>query len=50
MSCRSGDMFILDGSLKKKFALYPPAKTMIEVENEEWIHHDNDIKTIFTIA
>lgn len=50
ISCRSGDMFISDGSSTKKFTLYPPPKTMIKVENEEWIDDDNDIQPIFTIA
>lgn len=30
---RSGNMFVADGSSTNKFTLYPPAKTMIEVEN-----------------
>jgi hypothetical protein len=42
ISCRSGDMFISDGSSTKKFTLYPPAKTTIEVESEEWIDDDDE--------
>ena len=50
ISCRSGEMFISDGSSTKKFTLYPPTKTMIEVENEEWMDDDNGIQPIFTIS
>ena len=50
ISCRSGDMFISDWSSKKKFTLYPPAKTTIEVENEEWIDDDIDIRPIFATS
>ena len=50
VSCRSGDMFISDGSSKNKFALYPATKTTIEVENEEWIDDDIDIRPIFATS
>jgi len=50
ISCRYGDMFISDGSSTKKFILYPPAKKTIEVENEEWIDDDIDIKPIFSTS
>jgi len=50
ISCRSGDMFISDGSSTKKFTLYPPAKTTIEVESEEWIDDDIDIRPIFVTS
>ena len=33
ISSRSGDMFISDGSSTKKFTLYPPKRTTIEVES-----------------
>lgn len=46
--CRSGDIFISDGSSRKKFTLYPPAKTKIEIEGEEWIDGDDDIQPVFT--
>lgn len=49
-SGRLGDLFISDGSSTKKFILYPLGKTMIEVENEEWIDNDNDIQPVFTVA
>ena len=50
ISCRFGDMFISNGSSTKKFTLYPPTKTMIELENEEWMDDDNGIQPIFTIS
>ena len=49
-SCRSGDMFISDASSTNKFTLYPLAKTIIEIENEEWMDDDNDIQPNFTIS
>ena len=50
INCISGDIFIFDGSSTKKFTLYPPTKTMIEIENEELMDYDNDIQPIFTIS
>lgn len=41
-------MFISDGSSTKKFTLYPPVKTTIKIESEEWIDDDNDIQPVFT--
>ena len=50
IDCISGDMLILDGNSTKKFTLYPPAKTTIEIENEEWIDdYDDDIQHVFII-
>ena len=43
-------MFIIYGSSTKKFTLYPPAKTTIDIEREEWMDDDNDIQPIFTIS
>jgi len=48
IGCRSGDMFISDGNSKKIFTLYPPARTTIETEYEEWIDDEDDIQPIFT--
>jgi len=42
ISCRSGDMYISDGILTKKFTLYPDAKTISEVESDIWIDDDNE--------
>jgi len=46
---RSGDMFISDGNSTKKFILYPPASTTIDIETEEWIEDGEDIHPIFVI-
>jgi len=46
--CRSSDMFISDGNSTKKFILYPPTRTTIETENEEWIDDEDDIQPVFT--
>lgn len=46
--CRSGDMFISGGNFKKKFTLYPPARTTIDTKTEEWIEDEEDIQPIFT--
>ena len=43
-------MFIFDGSSTNKFTLYPPAKKMTEVENEEWMDDENSIQPVFTIS
>ena len=48
IGCRLGDMFISNGNSTKKFKLYPPTRTTIEIENEEWIDDDDDIQPIFT--
>ena len=50
ISCKSGDIFISDGSTTKKFTLYPPAKTTVQVDNEEWIDDDFDIRPIFATS
>ena len=43
-------MYISDGNSTKKFTLYPPTKTITEIEDEEWIDDDNDIQLLFTIS
>lgn len=48
IGCRLGDMFISNGCYTKKFTLFPPARTTIETENEEWIDDENDIQPVFT--
>jgi len=50
ISCISDDMLISDGSTTKKCTLYLLAKTTIEVENEEWIDDDFDIRPIFATS
>lgn len=44
-------MFISDGNSTNKFTLYPLARTIIEIENEEWVDDDDDddIQLVFTI-
>ena len=50
ISCRSGDIYISDGNLTKKFNLYPPAKTITEVGDNEWVDDEDTIQPIFTIS
>lgn len=54
ISCISGDMYIFYGGPTKKFTLYPPKKTITEVESEFWIDDDNenfdDIQLVFTLS
>lgn len=47
ISCISSDMLISDGISTKKLTLYPLAKTIIEVESEQWIDDDTNIRPIF---
>ena len=49
ISCRSGDMYISDGNSTKKFNLYPPAKAITEIGDNEWIDDEDTIQPIFTI-
>eukprot|EP00253_Pinus_taeda_P035741 PITA_35741 len=49
-SCRSGDMYISDGSSTKKFTLYPPAKSITEVRDNEWVDDEDTIQPIFTLS
>eukprot|EP00253_Pinus_taeda_P026709 PITA_26709 len=50
ISCRSGDMYISDGNSTKKFNLYPPAKAIAEVGDNEWVDDEDTIQPIFTIS
>ena len=50
ISCRSGDMYIYDGNSTKKFTLYPPIRTITELDDKEWMDDENDIQPLFTIS
>ena len=50
ISCRSGDMYISDGNSTKKFNLYPPAKTITEIGDNEWVDDEDTIQPVFTIS
>lgn len=50
ISCRFGDMYISDGNSTKKFTLYPPARTIKEIDEKEWIDDENDIQPLFTLS
>ena len=51
ISCsRSGDMYISDGNSIKKFNLYPPAKAITEIGDNEWIDDEDTIQPVFTIS
>jgi len=50
ISCRSGDMYIYDGNSTKKFNLYPPAKAITEVGDNEWIDDEETIQPVFTLS
>eukprot|EP00253_Pinus_taeda_P013049 PITA_13049 len=50
ISCRSGDMYISDGTSTKKFNLYPPAKAITEVGDNEGIDDEDTIQPVFTIS
>jgi len=50
ISCRSSDIYIFYGNSTKKFTLYPPARTIIEIDDNEWIDDENDIQPLFTIS
>lgn len=47
-------MYISNGNSTNKFTLYPPAKTITEIESEILIDDDNedfdDIQPMFTIS
>ena len=40
IGCRSGEMFMSNGNYTNKFTLYPPARTTIDTETEEWIEDE----------
>ena len=48
IGCILGEMFISYGNYTNKFILYPPARTKIDTETEEWIEYEEDIQPIFT--
>eukprot|EP00253_Pinus_taeda_P035936 PITA_35936 len=50
ISCRSGNMYISNGSSTKKFNLYPPAKAITEVRDNEWVNDEDIIQPVFTIS
>jgi len=50
ISCRSGDMYISDGNSTNKFNLYPPAKAITEIGDNEWVDDEKTIQPIFTIS
>eukprot|EP00253_Pinus_taeda_P003708 PITA_03708 len=50
ISCRSGDMYISNGNSTKKFNLYPPAKAITEVGENEWVDDEDTIQPVFTIS
>eukprot|EP00253_Pinus_taeda_P007361 PITA_07361 len=50
ISCRFDDMYISDGSSTKKFTLYPPAKAITNVGDNEWVDDEDAIQPIFTLS
>ena len=50
ISCRSGDMYISDGNSTKKFNLYPPARAITEIGEDEWVDDEDTIQPILTIS
>eukprot|EP00253_Pinus_taeda_P021297 PITA_21297 len=50
ISCRSGDMYISDGNSIKKFNMYPPAKAITEIGDNEWVDDEDTIQPVFTIS
>eukprot|EP00253_Pinus_taeda_P027204 PITA_27204 len=50
ISCRSGDIYIYDGNSTKKFNLYPLAKEITEIGDNEWIDDEDTIQPVFTIS
>ena len=43
-------MYISNGNSTKKFNLYPPAKAITEVGDNEWIDDEDTIQPVFTIS
>ena len=43
-------MYIFYGNSTKKFNLYPPAKEITEVGENEWVDDEDTIQPIFTIS
>jgi len=50
ISCRSGDMYISDGNSTKKFNLYPPARAITEIGEDEWVNDEDTIQPVLTIS
>lgn len=50
ISYRSCDMYISDGISTNKFTLYPPARTITEIDDTQWIDDEEDIHHLFTIS
>eukprot|EP00253_Pinus_taeda_P023379 PITA_23379 len=50
ISCRSGDMYISNCNWTKKFNLYPPAKAIKEVGDNEWVDDEDTIQLVITIT
>ena len=50
ISCRSGDMYISNGNSTKKSNLYPPARAITEVGDNEWVDDEDIIQPVFTIS
>jgi len=43
-------MYISDGNSTNKFTLYPPSRTITEIDDKEWIDDENEIQPLFTIS
>ena len=43
-------MYVSDGISTKTFTLYPPEKTITELDDTEWIEDEEDIQPLFTIS
>ena len=43
-------MYISDGNSTNKFTLYPPAITITNIDDREYIYDENDIQPLFTIS
>ena len=46
----TADIYISDGNSTKKFNLYPPAKAIIEIGDNEWVDDKDTIQLVFTIS
>ena len=43
-------MYISDGNSTKKFNLYPPAKAITEIGEDEWVDDEDTIQPVLTIS
>ena len=43
-------MYIPDSNSTKKFTLYPPAKAITEIGDNEWVNDEDTIQPVFTIS